>query len=59
MQEIRNNTSATLNIYTLILVLAVLVLSGCGAKVTSDEKDPGNNATTPSPTEETVIRGRA
>lgn len=41
---------------TSVLILTVLLVSACGFK--ADNKQPGD-ATSPSPTEETVINGRA
>jgi len=60
MQEIKNHPRATLNVFPLLVVVAVLLVSGCGSKFPGDKTSPGgDSATTPSPTEETVIRGHA
>lgn len=53
--RITNDKNATSHIVTLMAVLAVLLLAGCGTKSSDKNKD----AVTPSPTEETVINGRA
>jgi len=41
-----------------VLLLGVILVSSCGINFSGKSKN-GNGATTPSPTEETVINGRA
>ncbi len=56
MTTIKSNTQCRAAVRTAVLILSVLLVSACGSKASSKQS---GGATSPSPTEETVINGRA